>query len=668
MTILQRSIRAVQVVKWLLSMAVVLNLAVAMASFVAPRTEARIDSSKVGEWPGLAFNYPVSDVVAFPYVVLSDGNGRLKESNLTLSENGAPLGPAHSLHQQIEDVGGGAYSHWGNKLIFSSSDGSDPRANGRTYTIDYRAVLDLRIVSAARWTNALLVLLCLWRTRRAAKGPALGLLRYLAGKRDRLPAFAVAALPPAVVSLFLFAYLPPTWNGSDSSGFLFMQLGYVPHYAILYPQIMDIAIRAFGPSAGLMVFVQLLQHALLIASISYLASSESRVVSRLALAVVASIGAALNLYAHGIFTEGLALPFLIFQVGAFIRIVKVGWSAKPALLVYHVALLLSMWTRHNFILFGAILPLYAAITVLGGGDSVMRRVRSLVLSSALLLSVLVVGQALEIAYCNLIDRPSASILGEAGSYRMLATGNMLSEAERQRFIQRLQSQTDDPAVRFAIERMVLNQTPWLPTYEEITASPLVGKRNVDDIMNSAFVIFLRTYDPASLAEMKDEFVSYFFPAMGMGKWVGGAGQFSLILANSVASLSAYQRDDRTLAVLGDTGFLTSPLIYRYQELLDCPLVRVLDGIPPGYLAVLLCALVSASSVMGWGRRESAYGALALLGAGLVYALGSAVATVAITRYLEPLNFVLWVGIGSTVIEIVRGVTSRSYVDVQTIGS
>ena len=56
-------------------------------------------------------------------------------SLLRLFENETALGPPHSIHVDIREKGGGAYSHWRTRLWFSTSDGSDPRANGREYLI-----------------------------------------------------------------------------------------------------------------------------------------------------------------------------------------------------------------------------------------------------------------------------------------------------------------------------------------------------------------------------------------------------------------------------------------------------------------------------------------------------------------------------------------------------
>jgi SAM-dependent methyltransferase len=54
-------------------------------------------------------------------------------SPLLLFENGALLGPAHAMHDSIRQQGGGAYSHWKRRVLFSTSDGTNPITNGRRY-------------------------------------------------------------------------------------------------------------------------------------------------------------------------------------------------------------------------------------------------------------------------------------------------------------------------------------------------------------------------------------------------------------------------------------------------------------------------------------------------------------------------------------------------------
>jgi hypothetical protein len=59
-------------------------------------------------------------------------------SQVQLYENGIRLGPPHTSHGEISSLGNGRYSHWftGRMIImFSASDNSDPRTNGRVYRL-----------------------------------------------------------------------------------------------------------------------------------------------------------------------------------------------------------------------------------------------------------------------------------------------------------------------------------------------------------------------------------------------------------------------------------------------------------------------------------------------------------------------------------------------------
>jgi len=63
-----------------------------------------------------------------------DSESAKEQSVLRLFENGVEIGPAHSVHDDIRNIGKGRFSHWGTTVIFSASDNSDPRTNGRSYT------------------------------------------------------------------------------------------------------------------------------------------------------------------------------------------------------------------------------------------------------------------------------------------------------------------------------------------------------------------------------------------------------------------------------------------------------------------------------------------------------------------------------------------------------
>jgi hypothetical protein len=68
---------------------------------------------------------------------IPDSNEKPNASRLVLLEQGAGIGKPHSIHAEIAAAGQGRYSHWNDTLVFSSSDNSDPRSNGRSYAVAF---------------------------------------------------------------------------------------------------------------------------------------------------------------------------------------------------------------------------------------------------------------------------------------------------------------------------------------------------------------------------------------------------------------------------------------------------------------------------------------------------------------------------------------------------
>lgn len=59
-------------------------------------------------------------------------------SSLVVLEDGTALAAGHAGHDEIRALGRGRYSHWSGNLYFATSDNSDPRTNGRIYTVAER--------------------------------------------------------------------------------------------------------------------------------------------------------------------------------------------------------------------------------------------------------------------------------------------------------------------------------------------------------------------------------------------------------------------------------------------------------------------------------------------------------------------------------------------------
>jgi len=186
------------------------------------------------ELPG-AFAARLDPALPFWLRCFGDTLASGRTSDLELFEDGRPIGPGHAPHQEISELGGGRYSHWHRRLLLSSSDGSDPRTNGRVYTVRVSA-------RPAAWIEVSALLLAILGFciggRLAARGDStLGRM---------LPqGFFVAT----VVGLFIMwnaaiAALAPAWIGvqNDSESYL----GSYSMRTIGYPLVLRSVAWVFG--------------------------------------------------------------------------------------------------------------------------------------------------------------------------------------------------------------------------------------------------------------------------------------------------------------------------------------------------------------------------------------------------------------------------------------
>lgn len=148
---------------WVLYLAAILGAAAWLAATLnRPVVPVDLDVSSIHPESGHAYLAKIGRPRGTPPIFFTrpDSPGRPEASRLRLYEADRPLGPAHSLHDQIRKEGKGRYSHWGGYLYFSASDNTDPRANGRTY----RAVHPLQ---TALWFDAASILFVLGGLFRA---------------------------------------------------------------------------------------------------------------------------------------------------------------------------------------------------------------------------------------------------------------------------------------------------------------------------------------------------------------------------------------------------------------------------------------------------------------------------------------------------------------------
>jgi 2-polyprenyl-3-methyl-5-hydroxy-6-metoxy-1,4-benzoquinol methylase len=101
-----------------------------VARSTAPLLECRIDLTVIVEQGGFGWAVKTADLFDEGDTVERPGR-----SNLQVLENGVPLGPAHSDHASIRELGGGRFSHWGEWLYFSSSENLPPNRNACSYAL-----------------------------------------------------------------------------------------------------------------------------------------------------------------------------------------------------------------------------------------------------------------------------------------------------------------------------------------------------------------------------------------------------------------------------------------------------------------------------------------------------------------------------------------------------
>jgi lysophospholipase L1-like esterase len=110
----------------------VCTAALALTAWLLPdvswERRARVEGARLAPAGGHAFRYDIE--LGTP----ADKRDKAK-SYVRVLEDDMPLGPAHELPRLIELTGRGGFRHSRDHVLLSSSDGTDPRNNGRLYEL-----------------------------------------------------------------------------------------------------------------------------------------------------------------------------------------------------------------------------------------------------------------------------------------------------------------------------------------------------------------------------------------------------------------------------------------------------------------------------------------------------------------------------------------------------
>lgn len=115
---------------WLIALAIV--IAAFLFRFDVERDLSRLT---IAQHDGNRYYISIADILPSYLQLSGDTEGFPRQSEVSLFFDGKPLGPPHSLHEDIRLKGRGAYSHYKTALFFSSPDGSDPTTSPERYSI-----------------------------------------------------------------------------------------------------------------------------------------------------------------------------------------------------------------------------------------------------------------------------------------------------------------------------------------------------------------------------------------------------------------------------------------------------------------------------------------------------------------------------------------------------
>jgi hypothetical protein len=405
---------------------------------------------------------------------------------------------------------------------------------------------------------------------------------------------------------------------------------------------------------------QWLQHLALVLAVTYLASAYRHAWQILTVSILAYLGVGIGLFAHGFFTEALAIPLLLIFLGALLRLHRDGLTLSVAV-VLALSLLAASLTRHALLILGGLPIAYVLLRALLSRGRSMRLSLSLQVV-ALIMGVVVVGSGISRYVALILDSQEISILGRAGVYRIQAAYALVPAQERADWLMAMAERTTDPGVRTIFPLLAETANPWTGPRDAILTTPEVFGRHPDELMNAAFKTFAGSFDHYALQQWGREIQN---AVLGIGSASYCPGQVSCLLTGTIDSIErVFPSDARTLAAVTGTGAdqLTSVTIYHH--LANQRLTEVLDGLVPlrpetrGLFmgASLLLSLIAVGL-----RRTAADTALILsLWLGTVaYALALTWVTVVLPRYLSPIDTLVWLSNAVSLIVVGEHLITRS---------
>jgi hypothetical protein len=400
-----------------------------------------------------------------------------QSASARLWENGTVLSTYSPREASVTEVGQGIFtlSHEG-RLIFSATDNSDPRINGRKYTIDAPLRVSKQTLPISFGFLLATAGLLFWKTpnrKEAAVAWGHRIQKALQPIINFLGKWPVIIL--SIPSAYLLSSYPPLWKDIDANGQLLLPASEVNilHFPLVYsflgripfvvttwlsegyrspiPSLFD---QQMPPLAGFYLLVAV-QHLLLIASLTYIvtAITQNRTLRCLFAFFLASISAFYT-YAQCCGSEALSVPSTFALLATGLSIVR-GPTLK-LWVIYGIALFLTIGSRQINLLFATWLPLILTFLSLATKfkwcNPSTKSIYWKQAIIALVVGIAIVGLNRGIAQLLItsVHDEYRSTLGRTLSDRIATFLDKLPAKERLQLARDLASKITNPEVRMAI--------------------------------------------------------------------------------------------------------------------------------------------------------------------------------------------------------------------------
>jgi hypothetical protein len=426
--------------------------------------------------------------------------------------------------------------------------------------------------------------------------------------------------------------VPPIWHFLDSTVFILWPTQLVPHHQPLYPFLIYALEQWLGVSRAMVYALLVIQHALFIGSVVYLATAFQRPHQAFLISVAAVAGTWAGALFNTVATQGVELPLLILLCGFAFRVHFTGWRWRQLILFFLILLSLAL-ARHASIIFGGLVPAYFvlmsifSIFVVPPGERPAWRYLGYAAACCVTIGLAwFASSQVQRAACTAFGTNCTySVTGRAGCYRILQTYQRMPEADRESWLAtKVERLPVDQAFAF---KAMAEGACWGTAYENVAKA--YPKENPDRLMNAAFMHFLLSPD-----EYSNEQLIY---QLRLGTYLINVPRLGILGGNlyegaaPVPSPHAETRREKLGVTPADDAQLDAMRKTAWVELYDWYTFNALNG-----AAIILLLL----TVIFGGPAAAALG-LSLIIVAATYLLAVCSVTILVAKYIAPMNLLMY---------------------------